>query len=182
MDWIDDLIDDWIGLDWIDDWIDDWTRHRKQFDKIKLKVAVEATCEEVLPAHGVAPLDMPGNPFELCYQMPLDAHDASAGYAFVVCDALFNLPANSGWIAYLMGSSGFFGVTRIGRLLMPKESKVLFARWLRRMASTEPLLDADTAERFEPIEWRAIIMAHGEPIVSDCHARLREAADRLCKE
>ncbi|MDO9280314.1 MAG: hypothetical protein Q7U06_00265, partial [Pseudomonadota bacterium] len=52
--------------------------------------------------------------------------DAGAGNALVVCDALFNVPHQAGFgglVIRLLGSSGTFGMTRIGRFVLLQDAK-----------------------------------------------------------
>jgi hypothetical protein len=132
-------------------------------DHVAKLVRVHATAEEALPPLGVschAPPGVKGG--ELVYELPLEG-----GVALVFTDLLFNLrhlPGVSGWLVRLIGSSGFFGVTRLGRALMLQDRRAL-AAWLREQAAREDL--------------RVISVAHGERIEGDCGQRLRDAADRL---
>ncbi len=126
-------------------------------------IAVDATCEERLPPLGVNVLQPPGvKPFELCYEM-----ETGNGKALVVTDMLMNLEHRrglDGWILKALGSTGFFGMTFIGRVLLLKDRKA-FKGWLTEQAS-----------RREPA---AICVAHGDPIIKDCTAELLNAAARL---
>jgi hypothetical protein len=126
-------------------------------------VRVHATCEEVLPPLGIE-LHVPAGvkAGEIAYGVP-----AGEGRVLVLCDLLFNVPHQpglGGWILRLVGSSGFFGMTRIGRRFMLEDREV-FRGWL-----------LDLADRGDIT---AISVAHGEAVTGDCAARLREAASRL---
>jgi hypothetical protein len=132
--------------------------------KVAEKVEVDATCEEFLPKMGVTVYDMPGvKPIELCYELKL----ASGGKALVFTDALMNmphLPGFDGWLMKLLGSTGSFGMTKAGKLLLLKE-KAAFKNWL--------------LERAADSELRAILVAHGASVTENCSAQLKAAAERL---
>lgn len=124
--------------------------------------AIEASCEETLHALGVTFHTVPGlKPQELVYEV--------AG-ALVFCDALFNLqehlPGAGGVVFRVIGSTGFCGMTWIGRNFLARDTKA-FARWLRDVAATLPI--------------DAITVAHGPPIVGReaCRVALLGAASRL---
>ncbi len=126
-------------------------------------VTVDGLCEDVLPPHGIVCHAADGlKPFELCYEL-----DSGNGKALVVTDMLFNLPHGSGldgFIMKLIGSTGFFGMTFIGRKLMLRD-RAAFKAWLIRMAALPNL--------------KTVCVAHGEPVTSQCGERLRSAAARL---
>jgi hypothetical protein len=93
--------------------------------------------------------------------------DAGAGSALVFCDALFNVPHQpglGGLLLRLVGSSGFFGMTRIGRLALLTDARA-YAAWLRARADDPSLA--------------LICLCHGEPVLADPAVKLREAAARL---
>lgn len=132
-------------------------------DKVAEVVAVHATCEAVLPALGFR-LHQPDGlkADELIYELPLQG----GGAALIFCDAVFHLPHQPGFGGFLlrvMGSSGFFGTTRVGRWFMGEVAP--WAAWLRAQS--------------ERTDVRLLSMAHGDPITEDCARHLREAADRL---
>ncbi|MCX6111076.1 MAG: hypothetical protein NTZ90_15890 [Proteobacteria bacterium] len=126
-------------------------------------VAVDASCEDVLPTYGIqihAPRGI--RPGELCYELPVPD-----GGVLVVTDLLFNLdhqPGLDGFIFRVIGSSGFFGITGIGRLLMLQD-RLAFREWLLLMAQRTDL--------------KAICVAHGGAITSDVANALKAAAERL---
>lgn len=126
------------------------------------QVRVQATCEEHLPSVGIQVLSPPGlKPDELVYEVPVDG-----GVALVFCDALFNLehqPGLGGLLLRLMGSSGFFGTTRLGRFFMGDA-----AAWKQWLQTTAPRTDL-----------QVLSVAHGEAVTADCAGQLRAAADRL---
>ena len=132
---------------------------------VEALVPVHATAEATLPGLGLACHAPPGvKPGELVYELPLEG-----GVALLFTDLLFNLshrPGCSGWILRLLGSTGFFGVTRIGKALALQD-RAAFADWLRTQA--------------ERSDVRLISVAHGEAIVEGCGERLRAAASRLSR-
>lgn len=135
---------------------------RKQVEE---KVPVDHTCEEALPPLGVGCLTPAGlKPAELTYRLPL----AGGGAALVFNDALFHLrePVRGfgGFMLRLMGSWGYFGLTRIGRWFLLQEGAA-YARWLRELAADPEL--------------RVLTVSHGLAVTEDVAGRLREAADRL---
>jgi hypothetical protein len=137
-------------------------------------VAVDGIAEEVLRAYGIICHEPAGiRPQELVYELPLPT-----GKALVFTDILFNLNKSylqqhlpTGefllqWIgASAIGSSGFFGITGLGRRFFLKDRNA-YRQWLEALADGIPDL-------------RVISVAHGSPIVADCNYRLREAAARL---
>lgn len=131
--------------------------------QVETKVPVDAVCEDVLAEYGVkfyAPAGL--RPGELCYQF-----DTEAGPVLVVCDLLFNMdhqPGFDGLLFRLLGSSGFFGMTAIGRLFMLKDRAAL-RQWLEQMAALPRL--------------QAVCVGHGAAITGGAAARLTEAAARL---
>lgn len=126
-------------------------------------VTVDGTCEDALPEHGIICHKADGlKPFELCYEV-----DAGNGKALVVTDMLFNLPhlgGVDGFIMKLIGSTGFFGMTLIGRTLMLKD-RATFKAWLVKMADLPQLA--------------TVCVAHGRMVTSQCPENLRSAAARL---
>jgi hypothetical protein len=137
-------------------------------------VAVDGIAEEVLRAYGIICHEPAGiRPQELVYELPLPT-----GKALVFTDILFNLNKSylqqhlpTGefllqWIgASAIGSSGFFGITGLGRRFFLSDRNA-YRQWLEALADGIPDL-------------RVISVAHGSPIVADCNYRLREAAARL---
>ncbi len=132
--------------------------------KVSEKVEVDATCEELLPTMGIKVHEIAGvNPIELCYEVKL----AAGGKALVFTDALMNmphLPGFDGWLMKLIGTTGSFGMTKVGKLLLLKE-KAAFKNWL--------------LERAADSELRAILIAHGASVTENCSAQLKAAAERL---
>jgi len=128
-------------------------------------LSVNALAEDVLPSVGVECIGPPGvGAFEWVYKLPLDE-----GHALVVTDLLFNLrehlPGIGGlFTRYVTRSTGFFGMTGVGRLFGLKDATA-FAGWLRDQADDPQL--------------RAVLVAHGDPILDHPAERLREAAQRL---
>lgn len=130
--------------------------------KVEQVVQVHGTCEEMLPTAGVICHRPPGcKPDELVYEVPV-----GRGVALVFCDALFNLDHLSGfegWIFKLIGSTGFFGTTFIGRMFLA--DKAGWKGWLLETAQRDDLA--------------VLTVAHGTAITEDCGRRLREAGERL---
>lgn len=126
-------------------------------------VRVDGTSEEVLPSLGVE-VSMPSGlkPFELFYLLRM------GDYRALVCsDSLFNLPhlpGLDGLLFRVLGSTGYFGMTRLGQLLMLSDREA-FSRWLQEIAGTPGL--------------RAVVVGHGEPITEFCEERIRDASERL---
>jgi hypothetical protein len=93
--------------------------------------------------------------------------DAGAGQALVVTDALFNLdplPGFSGFVLGMIGSTGFFGMTRIARLALLQDARA-YKGWLERTAGDPALA--------------LICVAHGNPVMADTALKLKAAAARL---
>ena len=93
--------------------------------------------------------------------------DAGAGTALVMCDLLFNLPhlpGFSGFALRMLGSTGFFGLTPVGRMLMLQD-KAALKSWLVQEAA-----ESDLA---------LVCVSHGEPVIADAAKKMREAAERL---
>lgn len=93
--------------------------------------------------------------------------DAGAGQALVVCDALFNVPHQpgfGGFITRMIGSSGAFGMTRIGRFALLKDARA-YRGWLEEMAEHPALA--------------MVAVSHGDAILADAARKLKEAAARL---
>ncbi|MFN7147680.1 MAG: hypothetical protein ACK4YP_28180 [Myxococcota bacterium] len=93
--------------------------------------------------------------------------DVGAGRALVFCDAVQNmrhLPGLAGLFFQLVGSTGFFGVTRIGRWRLVTDAKAL-AAWLDAAADTPDLA--------------LLCLSHGDPVLADPRVKLRAAAARL---
>jgi hypothetical protein len=131
--------------------------------KVEQVVPVDDTCERALGQYGVECQTPQGlKPFELAYLFP-----TAEGPVLVVTDALMNISPIPGWQGRVMGwigSTGFFGITAIGKLLLLKDKKK-FGQWLLSLASIPRL--------------RAIAVAHGETIKHNPNEHLRQAASRL---
>jgi hypothetical protein len=132
--------------------------------KVEQKVRVDATAEERLPAFGWhchAPTGL--RQTELIFEIA-----AGATRALVVNDVLFNIPNHlpgfGGWLLKVLGSTGRFGVTPIGRVAVLKD-KSAFKQWLLATAARGDV--------------GLLTVSHGDPVTSDVCARLREAAERL---
>lgn len=130
---------------------------------VEQKVAVDAVAEDELPRHGIR-CHVPAGlrPAEVCLELDVGEHRA-----LVFTDILFNLkhaPGLDGIILKLIRSSGYFGMTPVGRLLLLKD-RAKFRGWLEQLAEIPRL--------------KAICVGHGDPITADCANRLRSAAARL---
>jgi hypothetical protein len=137
-------------------------------------VAVDGIAEEVLPAYKIICHEPAGiRPQELVYELPLPT-----GIALVFTDILFNLNKSYlqqhlskgefilQWLgASVIGSSGFFGITGLGKRVFLRDRNA-YRQWLEALAANVP-------------ELRVICVAHGSPIITNCTQRLREAAARL---
>ncbi|MEM8778765.1 MAG: hypothetical protein AAGF26_07825, partial [Cyanobacteria bacterium P01_G01_bin.49] len=137
-------------------------------------VAVDGTAEEILPQYGITCHQPAGiRPQELAYELPL-----ATGQALVFTDILFNLnksyfqqhlPVGEFLLQWLgtsvIGTSGFFGITGLGRRFFMTDRNA-YRQWLETLADSIPNL-------------QVISVAHGNPIVTNCNHRLREAAKRL---
>eukprot|EP01028_Stygiella_incarcerata_P013073 TRINITY_DN81144_c0_g1_i1.p1 TRINITY_DN81144_c0_g1~~TRINITY_DN81144_c0_g1_i1.p1 ORF type:complete len:337 (-),score=97.70 TRINITY_DN81144_c0_g1_i1:116-1126(-) len=143
--------------------------------EVKLSISVHGTCEEVFarPEMGVHCISPRGiKEGELVYELALlrESEPVEMDYtsydvenALVFNDLLFNLPSDSGLIPYLLGSSGFFGVTRIGRWMLMKDAKEFKAdleEWAKRRIA-------------------CVVMSHGKPITEHVSERFLQAAERL---
>jgi hypothetical protein len=132
--------------------------------RISRRVPVDAFAEDALPPLGIGCLAPDGvRPRELVYELPLEG-----GTGLIFTDLLFNLRAVRGWDGWLfrkLGSTGFFGMTALGRLVFLSDKK-RFREWLNAIAGRSDI--------------RAICVGHGDPVVGiECSAKLQEAAARL---
>ncbi|MCA8922480.1 MAG: hypothetical protein KDD82_11765 [Planctomycetes bacterium] len=132
-------------------------------DHVAKEVTVHGTVEAELPPLGISVhADAGIKPSEVVYEFPL-----ADGAALLFCDALFNLPNRGGlkgWIVRLIGSSGFFGVTRIGRWFVVDDAQ-RFREFLLEQSARDDLV--------------LLGVAHGECVTQSCGRRLVEAAARL---
>jgi hypothetical protein len=133
--------------------------------KVEEVVAVDATCEEALPALGVRLHPVPGfKNGELAYEV-----DIPNGKALIVSDAVANRDHPPGIGGKLMaavagGIKGRLGVPRIMRMMMVNDKAA--AR-----AGLGKLADVPNVS--------VLIPAHGRPVLGGCSEALREAAARL---
>ena len=136
---------------------------------VEEEVPVDATAEELLSNYEIVCHQPAGiRPQELVYELPL-----SMGKALIFTDILFNLTESylntymprSKLIFRLLGASGYFGITALGKRFFMTD-KVAYREWLQDLADSNPSLCV-------------ISVAHGEPITMNCPERLREAAARL---
>jgi hypothetical protein len=133
-------------------------------DRVAEKVKVDGSAEERLPPLGVqchSPTGLRGT--ELIFEV-----QAGTTRALLVNDVLFNIPQHlpgfGGWLLKVLGSTGYFGITRIGRVAVLKD-KAAFKQWLMALA--------------ERTDIGIVTVSHGDPVVGDVGPRLREAAARL---
>lgn len=131
--------------------------------KVSAVVEVDSSCEVTLPKLGIKVHTMPGvKPTELAYEI-----ETGDGACLLFCDALMNndhLPGLEGKILWLIGSTGFFGMTAIGRLLLLKD-RAAFRDWLKNLSDRDDL--------------HSVVPAHGDPIRTELKNRLRMASERL---
>jgi hypothetical protein len=127
------------------------------------EVTVHGTAEEVLPEHGVIYHQPAGvKPTEGVYEFAVEG-----GHALLFCDTLFNCPHQPGLggvLVRLIGSTGFFGATRISKAFVLSDRRA-FKAWLEDQARRTDL--------------QLIGVAHGDSISERCCERLAEAAARL---
>jgi hypothetical protein len=131
--------------------------------KVERKVPVRRPVEQVLAELDI-PVHVPAGTKaqERVYQLPL-----AEGCALVCTDLLFNLPHQQGFggmLLRLIGSTGKFGVTPLGRLMFLRD-RAAFADWLETMAALPGL--------------RILSMAHGHALTHDVPAALRNHASAL---
>lgn len=131
--------------------------------KVAREVAVDVDVETIADRFGFTVVSPAGiKPLERIYALPV-----ADGVAWVLGDVMMNLPHGSGfagWLFKTLGSTGFFGITGIGRWLLLQD-RARFKAWLQQAATADDL--------------KLIVVAHGEPITVDCSNRLRQAAARL---
>jgi len=133
-------------------------------DVVAKRSPVDATCQDALPDHGIVCHAPDGvKPSELVYEVA-----TSRGRALLFNDILFNvrehLPGFSGFMMRIGGSTGFFGATRLARLVLIADKKP-YAAWLRQTASTSNVA--------------IVTMSHGDALVADISPSLENAAARL---
>ncbi len=134
-------------------------------EQVEAVVPVDGLAWDVLGPHGITCHSPAGDDsFEHIYELPL-----RDGAALICADTVFHLrehlPGFSGFIArYITASTGFFGVTRLGRLFLWGKAGLL-KEWLLEQADRDDL--------------SAIVVGHGVPVTSDVPGHLREAAARL---
>lgn len=129
--------------------------------KLASKVAVDGSVDAELPPLGIEVLVPKGfKAVEYAYRLPVP------GGAVAFCDLVFNVPHQKGFggrILRWLGSTGYFGTTKIGRRFFVADAAVL-ATWMEAVAATNPAI---------------IAMAHGDPVKNGGELALREAAKRL---
>ncbi|MBI2374388.1 MAG: hypothetical protein HYV07_10375 [Deltaproteobacteria bacterium] len=133
--------------------------------RVAEKVPVDGTCEERLEDLGVRVYRARGlKPVELVYGLDIGKTPQTA---LVFNDALFHLehqPGLAGMVLRGIGSTGFFGMSRLARFSLLESASEL-ADWLREMSHDDGL--------------RCVTVSHGAPLVEDVGARLRDAAERI---
>ena len=86
----------------------------------------------------------------------------------MVTDALFNHDDTPGlpglFFKYVTASTGHFGISRLGKLLLLKERRA-YADYLRAWADDPQL--------------RGVVVGHGDAVIEDLPDRLRAAAARV---
>lgn len=131
--------------------------------KIEEVIAVDATCEDVLPGLGIVCHSPDGTKppgHELVYEI-----DVEGGKALVFNDLLGNGPKLTGFkgaIFNLLGTGGVLAPPRIVRFFFVDDRKKVRA-FLERLAERE---------------WKVITVSHGDAITRECSAELRRAAER----
>jgi hypothetical protein len=132
--------------------------------QVKARVPVDGSCEASLPGYEIVCHATPGiRAGELCYEMAC----GDGTKALVVTDVLFNLPdlpGLDGKIFKWLGSTGFFGITRIGRLMMMNDRQA-FKQWL-----------LDLSRRTDIAH---VVVGHGDPLSGNVAEKLKAAAGRL---
>ncbi|MBC7543002.1 MAG: hypothetical protein H7338_09755 [Candidatus Sericytochromatia bacterium] len=131
--------------------------------KLQRLVPIDLAAEDLGARYGITVHSPDGvKPVECCYELPL-----GDGVALIFGDMLMNLPdfaGFQGWLLHAIGSTGFFGMTGMGRMLMLKD-RAAFRGWLERMAARPDL--------------RVLSVGHGATIRHACDVQLRKAAARL---
>ena len=124
-------------------------------------VPVDAAVEAAAHTHGIQAIPIAGiKPVELCYAL-----NCGGKKALLFTDALMNLPNLKGFgglLMRLLGSTGFFGMTRIGRWYLLKD-RTAFKDWLFRQADGTSV----------------VLVGHGEAVTENAPEKLRQAAARL---
>ena len=156
---------------------------RKILEAVGQKVRVDAVVEdltEMLAMRGVSFVYPEGvENGELAYKLAIDSSSfaessqGNEGIALVFCDLLFNLDNSAGfmgWIFKLLGSTGFFGMTLIGKLFVLKD-KEKFKFFLSKFISDQ------YQEGGKKVQ--AICVCHGKSITKNCGEALQSAIDRL---
>lgn len=131
--------------------------------KVEGEIPIDGTVEDDLGDVGVRWLGPDGiKPIERAYELPL-----ADGHALLLGDILMNLPhlpGVGGFLMRLLGSTGFFGITRIGKMILLQD-KAAFRRWLEAQAARPDL--------------RLVTVAHGAVISERPGEALGQAAARL---
>lgn len=129
---------------------------------VEKKIPVDFLVENVADEIGIEYHTATGfRPGDFAYEL-----DVAGGKALVFCDLLFNmqhLKGIDGWILKQIGSTGFFGPTWLEKLLMKD-----------KMAIKQLFLNLS-----EITDLKAILVAHGDPVLENCNEKLKEAASLL---
>jgi hypothetical protein len=134
--------------------------------KVEQVIAVDATCEEALPALGIAVHPLPMyRTGELAYEVAVPG----GGKALILCDAVANADHPPGLGGALMaaiggGIKGRLGVPRLVRYMLLRD-KAAGKQALARLADIPDL--------------RVVTVAHGRPVVGDCRGALQDAVASL---
>ena len=128
-------------------------------NEVNEKVTVNDSVENTAGHLGIKYHNPRGfRPGELVYEFEIEG-----GKTLVFCDLLFNLPhleGITGWLLRIAGSTGFFGTTRSGRILM--KDKPAVKKLLLKLSETDNL--------------KYVIVSHGDIVSEDCNCKLRQAA------
>lgn len=140
--------------------------------RVVCPAAVRAKVEEKVKVDG-DDTDLPGVVTHTLPGCKEDEHayelDSGDGKALLFCDALFNVdhrPGFGGFVLKLVGSTGFFGMTRVGRLALLKDAAPWKA-WLAAQAERDDVT--------------LVTVAHGNAVVGKAQVKekLAAAAARL---
>lgn len=131
--------------------------------KVAEVVRVDAEDKSVCAEYGIEVLSPRGiKPLENVYGLP-----TSQGKVLVFTDCLMNLPrlrGLEGFVLRLIGSAGFFGLTRVGKWVLLQDAAA-YRGWLEEQSNREDL--------------KALTVGHGSAVTSDLRTAFLRAADRL---
>jgi hypothetical protein len=136
---------------------------KDSMSKVQKVISVDYSSEEYLPTLGVKAYIPPGlRPFELVYEV-----ESSQGTTMIVTDIFFNMddiPGFRGIFLKIIGSTGFLGMTFIGRTFILND-KNQFKTWIHSLENRP--------------EIKNLIVAHGNPVTSNLNSLWKSIADRL---